>query len=224
MGKILIVEDDPQIAKVLQLNLKLEGHEVEHTDRIEQGWSLAQGRPFDALLLDVGLPDGTGLDLCQRLREAGNPVPILFLSARTDEQTVVRGINLGADDFIRKPFGTEELKARLNKLLRKAPPGVRSLSFKGLTVELGRRTCLFEGQPISVGRKELEILMILIKSGGDVVTRERILAGVQGGDEVYDRTIDSHMSHLRKKIREVAGEKLKIHSVYGVGYRLEEGL
>lgn len=223
MAKILIVEDDPQIAKVLQLNLKLEGHEVEHAERMDDGLGKAMQQTYDALLLDIGLPDGTGLDLCQKLRESGSDVPILFLSARTDEATVVKGINLGADDYIRKPFGTEELKARLNKLLRKAPPGLKSLSFKGLAVDLGRRLCVFEGRPISVGRKELEILTLLIKSGGDVVTRERILSGLEGGDELYDRTIDSHMSHLRKKIREVAGERLKIHSVYGVGYRLEEG-
>src|SRR6478609_8027288 len=129
MPKILIIEDDPQITKILKLNLKLSGFDTDNATTFQDAWSKITSDHFDLLLMDIGLPDGSGLDLCQKVRESGNDVPIVFLSALTDEATVVKGIKNGADDYLRKPFGLEELKARVNKFVRKLMPHMQTIKF-----------------------------------------------------------------------------------------------
>lgn len=221
MTRVLLVEDDPQILKSLSVNLKYGGYEVSTAESVEQAWQRFSGAAFDAILLDVNLPDGTGLDLCRRIRNAGSETPILFLSARTDEETVVEGMNIGGDDYLRKPFGMEELKVRMNKLIKKTAPRKNILIAGTLTMDLNKRLVLIGETALSLGRREFDILSILVRKPGDVITRENILSQLEEKSELYDRTIDSHMSHLRKKIRDVAGNKIRIGSVYGVGYRLE---
>ncbi len=218
MSKILLVEDDPQITKSLKINLGLNGFQVAHASSIQDALTQLAENTFHLILMDVGLPDGSGLDLCKTIRETDQEIPILFLSAKTDEATVVRGITLGADDYIRKPFGTEELKIRMNKILRRIPTSC--ISFGDLKIEIDKRLVTIQDKVLSLGRKELEILVVLAKKAGDVVTREAILNSVQE-NEIFDRTIDSHMSHLRKKLRDIVGDSLQINSIYGVGYRLE---
>ena len=220
MFKVLIVEDDIQISRSLSMNLKLSGFEVEAVGKVSDGWSMVQKNHYDILLLDIGLPDGSGLELCQRIRESGDDVPILFLSARTDEPTVVKGIQLGADDYIRKPFGTEELKARMNKLLKKTAQLDKMFLFNKLHIDIPNREIRVAEKSVNLGKKELDILLILARRAGDLVTREAILSGVEDSMSGNDRTIDSHMSHLRKKLKEVGGEALQIVSVYGEGYKL----
>jgi DNA-binding response OmpR family regulator len=220
MFKVLIVEDDIQISRSLSMNLKLSGFEVEAAARVSEGWALVQKNHYDILLLDIGLPDGSGLELCQRIRESGDDVPILFLSARTDETTVVKGIQLGADDYIRKPFGTEELKARMNKLLKKSAQLDKMFLFNKLSIDIPNREISVGEKSVNLGKKELEILLILARRAGDLVTRETILSTMEEGINGSDRTIDSHMSHLRKKLKEVGGESLQISSIYGEGYKL----
>lgn len=221
MPKILVVEDDVQITKILNLNLKLSGFETESSSSIQDAWSKLSQSHFDMILLDIGLPDGSGLDLCQKIRESGNDVPIIFLSARTDEASVVKGIKNGADDYLRKPFGLEELKVRVNKFIKKLAPNMQTIRFGDLTIDPSKRVVTLKGEVISLGRKELDILTLLVRRSGDIVTRESILNSLYENADLYDRTVDSHMSHLRKKIREVAGKSLQITSVYGLGYRLE---
>lgn len=221
MSKILIIEDDPQITKILKLNLKLSGYETENATTFQEAWSKINSEHFDLLLMDIGLPDGSGLDLCQRVREAGNEVPIVFLSARTDEATVVKGIKNGADDYLRKPFGLEELKARVNKFVKRIAPHMQTIKFGDLSIDPAKRVVTLMGEMISLGRKELDILILLARRSGDIVTRENILSTLYDNADLYDRTVDSHMSHLRKKIRDIAGQSLQISSVYGLGYRLE---
>lgn len=221
MPKILIVEDDPQITKILKLNLKLSGYETDNAMTFQEAWQKIMTDHFDLLLLDIGLPDGNGLDLCQRVRESGNDVPIVFLSALTDEATVVRGIKNGADDYLRKPFGLEELKVRVNKFIKKLSPHLQIVKFGELSIDPVKRVVIIMGEMITLGRKELDILTLLARKSGDIVTRESILATLYENADLYDRTVDSHMSHLRRKIREVAGQTLQISSVYGLGYRLE---
>jgi DNA-binding response OmpR family regulator len=220
MFKVLIVEDDIQISRSLSMNLKLSGFEVEAASRVSEGWAMVQKNHYDILLLDIGLPDGSGLELCQRIRESGDDVPILFLSARTDETTVVKGIQLGADDYIRKPFGTEELKARMNKLLKKSAQLEKMFLFNKLSIDIPNREISVGDKSVNLGKKELEILLILARRAGDLVTRETILSTMEEGINGSDRTIDSHMSHLRKKLKEVGGESLQITSIYGEGYKL----
>ena len=221
MPKILIVEDDPQITKLLKLNLKLSGFDTDNAMTFQDAWGKISRDNFDLILMDIGLPDGSGLDLCQRVRESGNDVPIVFLSALTDEATVVKGIKNGADDYLRKPFGLEELKVRVNKFIKRIVPQMQTIRFGDLTIDPAKRVVTIMGEMISLGRKELDILTLLARKSGDIVTRENILNSLYDNADLYDRTVDSHMSHLRRKIRDVAGQSLQISSVYGLGYRLE---
>lgn len=221
MHKILIVEDDQQITKIIMMNLKLSGFEIENATTISDAWSKIISLHFDLILMDIGLPDGSGLDLCKKVREAGNEVPIVFLSARTDEATVVKGIKNGADDYLRKPFGLEELKVRINKFVKKLVPQIQTITFGELSIDPAKRIVTLMGEKITLGRKELDILTLLVRKSGDIVTRENILNSIYDNAELYDRTVDSHMSHLRRKLRDAAGSSLQISSVYGLGYRLE---
>ena len=220
MSKILIVEDDPQISKSLLINLKLSGFEAHTTCTMRNAWERIKDEHFDLICLDIGLPDGSGLDLCQKIRREGHEVPILFISARTDEATVVEAMNHGGDDYIRKPFGMEELKVRMKKMIKKFILPEAPLTFGDLTIEPANRLVRIVDKIVVLGRKELEILILLTKKAGEIVTRENILNVLYENADMYDRTVDSHMSHLRKKIREVAGDHLQINSVYGLGYRL----
>ena len=220
MFKVLIVEDDTQIAKSLSMNLKLSGFEVAHAETVTDAWKKISNFEYDILLLDVNLPDGTGFDLCKKVRQANKTVPILFLSAHTDEENVVRAMNLGAEDYIRKPFGTEELKARMARVL-KIPASKRNLLVAGpLEIDLGKRLASINGDALTLSRKEFELLIILAKRAGDVVSRESILTQLDGNSDIFDRTIDSHISHLRSRIKE-KNETVKIVPVYGIGYRLD---
>jgi DNA-binding response OmpR family regulator len=221
MHRILIVEDDQQITKIIIMNLKLSGFEIDNATNISDAWSKITSLHFDLILMDIGLPDGSGLDLCTKIREAGNEVPIVFLSARTDEATVVKGIKNGADDYLRKPFGLEELKVRINKFVKKIVPQIQTIKFGELSIDPAKRIVTLKGEKITLGRKELEILTLLVRKSGDIVTRENILNSLYDNADLYDRTVDSHMSHLRRKLREAAGNSLQISSVYGLGYRLE---
>jgi DNA-binding response OmpR family regulator len=221
MSKILIVEDDPQITKSLAINLKFSGYETCSASNLHDAWELLKNEHFDLMCLDIGLPDGSGLDLCQKIRNEGNDIPVLFISARTDEATVVKGINSGADDYLRKPFGMEELKVRMNKILKKFTLPTTSITFGNLTIDPAKRVVTIMDKIVTLGRKELEILILLAKKSGEIVTRENILTALYENADMYDRTVDSHMSHLRRKLREVAGPSLQINSVYGLGYRLE---
>lgn len=221
MARILIVEDDQLISKILKMNLKLSGHETESVSTIQEAWEFLRKEHFDLMCLEIGLPDGSGIDLCERIRRNGDEIPILFVSSLTDEATVVKAINSGGDDYIRKPFGMEELKARINKMMKRFIPTGGFITYGNLSIDPLKRMVTIAGEIVSLGRKEMDILLILARRGGDIVTRDLILSTLYDGADLYDRTVDSHMSHLRKKIREAAGDQLRIISVYGLGYRLE---
>lgn len=221
MTKVLVLEDDAQIAKSLSMGLTYGGFEVTCAGTVAQAWMEISQNRYDVVLLDVGLPDGSGIELCQRVRSVGKTVPILFLSAKTDEDSVVRGITAGGDDYIRKPFGIEELKARMNKLLRRTSQPGKILTAGPLVVDLEKRLATVKGRTLNLGRREFDILALLAKKAGDIVTRDSIIASLDEEAEVYDRTIDSHISHMRRKMRDVSGNVLQILSIYGVGYRLD---
>lgn len=221
MPKILIVEDDPQIAKSLNINLKLSGNSVAMAPSLSAARKELSDSEFDLICLDIGLPDGSGLDFCQELRERGEKTPILFLSALVDEATVVKGMNLGADDYLRKPFGVEELKVRMKKIISRFERKVEPLCVGPLVIDPVERFVKVSGNLINLGRKEIDILLLLAKRAGNLVTRETIISSVYDHDDLFDRTIDSHMSHLRRKIKGAAGDCLQIVSVYGQGYRLQ---
>jgi len=220
--KVFLVEDDPQISKSLSLALSYIGFEVSVSETLADSRArLKEYRP-DIFLLDVNLPDGNGLDFCHELREAGVETPIVFLSARTDEETVVRGMNVGADDYLRKPFGIEELKARMARAMRRGPPPRHVIEWGPIRFDVGARAVTIGGKVLSLGRREYDIFAALCEKKGDVVTRETILNQLGDNAELYDRTIDSHISHLRRKLRDAAGDSVQITPVYGVGYRLHK--
>jgi DNA-binding response OmpR family regulator len=218
--KVLLVEDDTQISKSLSMSLSYSGFDVTTAESLAEAWAKFAERRYDILLLDVNLPDGTGIEICQKLRADGETVPILFLSARTDEETVVQSMNIGGDDYIRKPFGTEELKVRMNKIIKRSDHPKNVLEAGPLKMDMEKRSVTVKDQAISLGKREFDILSILVKKSGDIVTRDFILSSLDEKSDLYDRTIDSHMSHLRRKLREAADGNLQIASVYGVGYRL----
>jgi DNA-binding response OmpR family regulator len=223
LKKILLVEDDPMIGQTLALSLPYRGYDLKVADTIAKASDLIAIAAFDLVLLDVQLPDGSGFDLCRIIREKDSLIPILMLSARTDEPSVVKGLSLGADDYIRKPFGLAELTARMDRLVERKLLRGNILSYRIITIDQVDRTVKIDGQLIHLGKKEYLILCYLVQRGGEVVTREEILDALSDDSDMFDRTIDSHLSHLRKKIRDIAGNRVRIHPIYGVGYRLEAG-
>lgn len=215
---VLLVEDDPLISKALALSLPFLGFTVMVRESCREGLTAAQQQSFDVLLLDVNLPDGDGFALCRAIRARDAEVPILMLTAKTDEDSAVAGIECGADDYIRKPYGIHELAARMRRLLEKHK---RQLdTFGSLRIDAAKYLAWSDNNELNLGKREFLILSLLVRSNGDVITRDQILAATDQDAEIYDRTIDSHLSHLRKKLK-LAGATEKIVPVYGVGYRLE---
>lgn len=222
MNKILIIEDDHQISKSLKLNLVLNKFEVEIAASIKEAESKIEKIKFNLILLDIGLPDGNGIDFCKKIRADGIQTPIIFLSALSDERTVVRSISAGGDDYLRKPFGVEELKVRMSKLIQRFAPPSNLITYGNLCIDPVRRVVKVLDKIIALGKKEMDILIMLAKRSGEIVTRENILNTIYVNSDPFDRTVDSHMSHLRRKLKMVAGEELQIVSVYGLGYKLEK--
>lgn len=209
------------IARTLSMSLRYQGFEITAAPTVQEAWRRFEGQAFDLLMLDVGLPDGSGLALCRRLREGGAELPILMLTARADEETAVACIEGGADDYVRKPYGLKELTARMKRLVQRRPTGVQSVAVFGpVAMDLRRHAVSVDGRELHLPKREYEILRLLVRAMGGAVTREQILAALDCDRAIYDRTIDSHLSHLRRKLKD-AGAALRIAAIYGVGYRLE---
>ncbi len=216
--RVLLVEDDPLISKALTLSLPFAGFTVTVCETYRQGLAATQQQTFDVLLLDVNLPDGDGFDLCRAIRANDAHIPILMLTAKTDEDSAVTGIECGADDYIRKPYGIHELTARMRRLLEKRSR--RLDTFGSLRVDAEKYQAWSGARELNLGKREFLILSLLIRRNGAVITRNEILDTTDQNADIYDRTIDSHLSHLRKKLKE-AGACEQIVPVYGVGYRLQ---
>ena len=224
MHQVLLVEDDPLIARTLAMSLRYEGFALTVAGSVAAATEAMATHSFALAMFDVGLPDGNGIDLCRQLRARNPLIPILMLSARTDEQTAVAGIEGGADDYIRKPYGLHELTARMRRLLARSTTerdsGRTTICYGPLVLHAQRRSMLAGDMPVQLGRKEFDILWLLVRAAGDVVTRDRMLDLFDDRGAIYDRTIDSHLSHLRKKLKDT-GAAVRICAIYGVGYRLE---
>ena len=218
--KVLLLEDDPLIAQSLEMSLSYKKVEVVIADTIKKAQQLAKNQKFDVFVLDVNLPDGMSFNLCKELRKNDAKVPIIMLTAQVDEESAIQGMTVGADDYVRKPFGTNELYLRMQKLLTKA--GLTSLLIFGpLKIDLAKHKAWFKEDELNLGKKEFEIFALLVKKQGEVLSRNDILNLFGEDHETYDRTIDSHLSHLRKKLKDVGAKDIQITPVYGVGYRLE---
>ncbi len=204
MSRILVVEDEPAIALALQTDLRLEGYEVEVAEDGETASQRARNEPFDLILLDIMLPGKDGFAVCREVRSAGVKVPILMLTAKAQEAEKVLGLELGADDYVTKPFSALELRARIKALLRRtedATPEVQR--FGDLEIDFGRIEVRRADVALDVTPIEFKILAALVKRGGRVVSRDRLLDLVWG-ENTYgsDRVIDNHVANLRKKLED----------------------
>jgi DNA-binding response OmpR family regulator len=222
MSQILLVEDDPVLGRGLVVNLELENYEVAWAKDLASAYKTIESKTFHLIILDLGLPDGSGLSLCTKLRESGSKVPIVILTAHTDEDSVVEGLNTGANDYVRKPFGNRELLARVRTHLKEPTRRENQMRYAHLLLLPDRRKAFVRDQEVELSRREFDVLLYLVEHAEAVVTREALLSALDREGEIFDRTIDSHLSHLRSRLRQSKGSGLKITSVYGIGYRLEK--
>ena len=222
---VLILEDDPHTVEVVQLYLRRDGHHVlSATDGIA-GLSLAREAQPDLIILDLMLPGMDGLEICRILRQESD-VPIVMLTARADEEDRLAGLNLGADDYVTKPFSPRELAARIRAVLRRSARdelegGAARLDYESISMEMRQRTVHVDGTQIHLTPTEIRLLALLMREPGRAFSRDQIIDRVFGYDfEGFDRTVDSHVYSLRRKLEAAAGDKKYIHTIYGVGYRL----
>jgi DNA-binding response OmpR family regulator len=218
---ILLVEDDPTLSALVQQNLAVQGFAVDAAATIEEADSALAATTFDAVLLDLSLPDGDGIELLKRLRRRRSNVPVIAVTARDGLDDRVQGLNLGADDYIVKPFATEELVARMRAVLRRPPEalGLR-LTLGNLDLDTAGGTVAVDGQTVAVPRKELAILEALMRRAGRVVARTALEQSVYSlGEEIGSNAMDANISRLRRRLGE-AGAKVVIHAVRGVGYMI----
>jgi DNA-binding response OmpR family regulator len=227
---VLVVEDDPSIADLLRFHLTREAYAVHHAADGDTALALARELKPDLILLDIMLPNRSGLDVCQAIRREEGPQPsILMISARIDEVDAVMGLTVGADDYVRKPFGVSELVARVRALLARRsriPAPVAGVS-PTLSVDRGpvrfdteRRRVYLDDTRLEVTPTEYDLLYFIALRPGRVLSRQQLLEEVLGYTHTgYERTIDSHVARLRKKLDDVGGHKDLVQTVFGVGYR-----
>ena len=226
MPRILVIEDEPTIAMGLQDDLRLEGHIVDLVTDGLAGEAAALGNQHDLILLDLMLPSKDGLSVCRSLRMAGVHTPIIMLTARSQELDKVLGLELGADDYITKPFSPRELVARINAVLRRTndppagtPPVIRT---GDLTIDFGRFEVSRNGRPIDLTAIEFKLLRALVAHRGQVLTHDQIIEEVWGKDIfLSDRVIYTHVNNLRQKIEATPGTPRLVVGVRSVGYRFD---
>ncbi|OKI38713.1 DNA-binding response regulator [Saccharothrix sp. CB00851] len=218
MSVVLLAEDDPAIAEPLSRALQREGYQVQVVGDGLGALEAAEHNGVDLLVLDLGLPGMDGLEVCRRLRAGGRGLPVLMLTARSDEVDFVVGLDAGADDYVAKPFRLAELMARIRALLRRRAPG--TLEVNGVRMDLAARRVTVDGLEVQLANKEFELLRVLIQRAGQVVHRDEILSEVWNDPELKSsKTLDMHMSWLRRKLGDVRSVERRIATVRGVGFR-----
>jgi len=223
MTRVLVVEDQPGIALGLEDDLTLEGYEVVVERDGAAGAAAAKAGAFDVILLDLMLPKKDGFDVCRELRRGGIDTPIIILTARAHEAEKVMGLELGADDYITKPFSPAELRARLRAVLRRAAASTPEVArFGNVEVNFTRFELTRAGQVVHVTPLELKLLAAFVRHPGEVLSRARLTDAVWGpGNAMTDRVVDTHVLNLRKKIEPDPASPRHIVSVRGAGYRFE---
>ena len=222
--RILLVDDDPNIRQLVNLYLEKEGFEVTMADRGDEALKMFKASPPNLILLDIMLPGMDGWQVCREVRKISN-IPIIMLTAKDETFDKVLGLELGADDYVVKPFDMKELVARIKAVSRRfqaADAPEKELVFPGLTININQYTVMYMGKELEMPPKELELLYFLASHPGMVFTREQLLEQVWGYDYFGDsRTVEVHVKRLREKLTE--GEKLgwQIKTVWGVGYKFE---
>jgi DNA-binding response OmpR family regulator len=234
MQSILVVEDEPAIAESISYALKRDGYSVMIAPTVADAEKGLEG--VDLVVLDLILPDGSGFDLLGQIRQRATGVAVIILSSRDEEADRVAALETGADDYVTKPFSPREIVARVRAVLRRAqprdaaPPAPASVSPSkarppALVVEEATRRAFVLGQPIELTRVEFDLLTCLLGAKGRVFTRAQLIDRVWGdGFAITDRTIDSHVKSLRRKVGDAGGHPAMIETVRGVGYRITEGL
>jgi DNA-binding response OmpR family regulator len=223
MSRILIVEDEPDIAVALEDDLRTEGYEVEVAPDGPTASRRAREAQWDLLLLDVMLPGKDGFEVCRELRRAGIQTPIIFLTARAQEAEKILGLELGADDYVTKPFSPRELRARIKTVLRRvSPEAAERYSFGEVEVDFTRGELRRNGISVDVTPIELKLLAVFIERRGRLLSRNQILDAAWGsGTHVTDRVVDTHIVNLRRKIEPSPAEPRYLVSVRGLGYRFD---
>jgi DNA-binding response OmpR family regulator len=222
MSSILVIEDDPAIRSAVQRTMADRGHAVAIASSGMSGLEHVLVERPDVVLLDLGLPDVDGLTMISMIR-AASTVPIIVITARDDDATIVKALDAGADDYVVKPFGADQVSARIRALLRRgvAQAANEPIRVGDLVIDERSRTVHLAGEPVELARKEFDLLLALAQRPGEVVTKRELLADVwrqaYGGS---DRTVDVHLSWLRRKLGETAADPHYLISVRGVGVRL----
>jgi len=220
---VLVVDDEPTLVAALKYNLEREGYRVLTAADGGAALDVARSRRPDLLVLDLMLPVMDGLEVCRALRREMS-VPILMLTAKGEEIDKVVGLEIGADDYVTKPFGMRELLARVRALLRRVEPTAETevLATGDLEIDLKRREARRDGRPLELKPKELELLLYFVRNRGRAFTREQLLRDVWGYDFLGDsRTVDVHIRWLRQKIEAAPAKPVRLITVRGVGYRFE---
>lgn len=222
-ASILVIEDDETLRVALCDRLRGERYVVETAKDAEEGMDKINAHPFDLLILDVMLPYQSGFDLCRDVRSSGIATPIMFLTARTTLIDRVVGLKLGGDDYITKPFEADELSARVEALLRRAPAnhghGVHEIG--SLRVDVQRKEIARNGKPVYLTNREFQLLCYLLTNAGRTVPKDELLRSVWGYDtKTYSRTVEVHIFSLRKKLEIDPGQPELIKTITGIGYRL----
>lgn len=225
---ILLVDDEESIQKLLRYPLERDGYRVVQARDGEEAVARFRDEPIDLVVLDLALPKLDGLEVCRRLR-AQTTVPIIMLTARDEEVDKVVGLEIGADDYITKPFSIREFRSRVKAHLRRArigqgPPPDERIEVDGLAIDVPRRVVTVRGEPVQLTYLEFELLRTLAASPGRVYSRRTLLDTLWGGSQFRDpRTIDVHVRHLREKIEADPSDPDFIFTVRGVGYRFRDG-
>ena len=225
MPRILIIEDQPDIVRGIELNLAAEGYAVTSASSGPAGLEAALREPPDLVLLDVMLPGMNGLDVCRELRKRQFARPIIMLTARSAEIDRVVGLEIGADDYVTKPFGVRELLARIRARLRRHDGGVETqvedvLRFGEIDVDFDRHVARRRGERVELTGKEFDVLRLLSQHRGKIVTRDRLLEEVWGYEHFpTTRTVDNHILRLRQKLEDNPSDPRFILSIYGEGYK-----
>ena len=225
---ILIVEDDPDTVKLVSLYLRRDGHKVISTGDGLEGLRLAREARPDLVVLDLMLPRLDGIELCRTLREESE-VPVVMVTARVGQEDILTGLDLGADDYVPKPFSPRELAARIRAVLRRTMrdavhKGSAEIKHDDVVVDLHRRSVYVDGDKVSLTATEFRLLVMLIKEAGRTFSREQIIDSVFGYDfDGFDRTVDAHIANLRRKLAVGPGKPRYIQTVYGIGYRFGDG-
>ncbi|MDC6363808.1 MULTISPECIES: response regulator transcription factor [Flavobacteriaceae] len=233
MKKVLIVEDDLQIVRLLQIHLKDLGCEVVNETNGIKGLSSAINENLDLIILDVMLPEMDGIEICQKIRASNNTTPVMMLTSRSEEIDKVLGLEVGADDYLTKPFSVREFIARVKAIFRRQKldnleqsiDNSKILQFETLIIDIEMRKVVLKGEKVELSPKEFELLVLLSSNPGKSYDRSKLLNLIWGYDfRGYEHTVNSHINRLRSKIEPDMGKPKYILTTWGVGYKFNEEL